>query len=169
MKRFPTTFLLLATCVVLAAGCATGVGEKPLPKAWRPANSIDDTPKVIPLSRPYIYRVMVVDRTLLQLVKRWAKDTQIKDDYKCTDDFTLTTRLVGKSFTTLNQALAEVNDVYRLFGVKVSLNGENKFSVECVNRDVITGIVRLPQSERLGEEDGTARTPAIEPPQTIAK
>jgi hypothetical protein len=162
MKQFHTTILLLTACSVLAAGCATGVGEKPLPKVWRPANSVDDTPKVIPLSRPYIYRVMVVDRTLLQLVKRWAKDTQIKDDYKCTDDFTLTTRLVGKSFTTLNQALAEVNDVYRLFGVKVALNSENKFTVECVNRDVITGIVRLPQSERLSEGDIDAPAPAVE-------
>jgi hypothetical protein len=169
MKQSHTPLFLLTACLVFTTGCATGVGDKPLPKAWRPANSVDDTPKVIPLSRPYIYRVMVVDRTLLQLVKRWAKDTQIKDDYKCTDDFTLTTRLVGKSFTTLNQALAEVNDVYRLFGVKVVLNSENKFSVECVNRDVITGIVRLPQSERLSEDDSAGRAPVFEPQQPPGK
>ena len=159
MKRFCTQFLTWTALAVFVAGCATRETENPLPDTWMPANSIDDTARVIPLSRPYVYRVMVVDRTLLQLTKRWARDTRLKDDYKCADDFTLPARLVGKSFITLNQALAEVNDVYRLFGVTIALDGENRFSVDCVNRDVLTGIVRAPLIELQGQD---------KPPETVS-
>jgi hypothetical protein len=149
MKTRSPLFLISGALLLAVAGCATGVSEKPLPKAWRPANSFDDTPQVIPLTRPYIYKVLVVDRTLQQLVKRWAKDTKLEGEYACADDFTLSNKLVGKSFTTLNQAISEINETYRLFGAKVQLAADNRFVVDCVNRDVLTGVVRLPQTEKL--------------------
>jgi hypothetical protein len=140
------TLLTIGLPFALAlAGCATGVAEKPLPKAWRPANTFDDAPRVIPLARPYTYKILVVDRTLMQLVRRWSKDTQVANTYRCADDFTLPKRLVGKTFVSLDEAIAEVNSTYYLFGTKLILDSKNEFRVECTNRDVLTGIVRLPQ------------------------
>jgi hypothetical protein len=150
MKSYKTNVGLVGTVLLASlvlAGCASSVSDKPLPKAWRQANEFEDSPRVIPLFRPYVYQVMPVDRTLMQLIRRWGKDTKISDDYKCPDDFTLPKSLLEKSFTTLDQAIAQVNETYRLFGVKLTLANQNQFLVECVNRDVLTGVVRIPQAE----------------------
>lgn len=137
--------ILLTSIIFCVCGCATGVADKALPKAWQPANVFDEAPRVIPLNRPYTYKILVVDRTLMQLVRRWAKDTQVMTTYKCADDFTLPKRLVGRTFVSLDEALAEVNSTFYLFGTKLLIDAKNEFRVDCTGRDVITGIVRLPQ------------------------
>jgi predicted small lipoprotein YifL len=136
----------VALCLSLTA-CATNTPLN-LPEAWRPANTFDETPRVIALSRPYAYQIFSVDRTLLQLTRRWAKDTQIGFDYACDDDFSLPARLEGESYRDVDSALRAINSVYKSFGVVTTLNAQNKLTTKCTNRDVVTGIARLNRDEK---------------------
>lgn len=119
-----------------------------LPETWRPANTFDETPRVIALFRPYSYQVFSVDRTLLQLTRRWAKDTQIGFEYACDDDFSLPARLEGESYRDVDSALRAINEVYKSFGVATTLSAHNKLTTRCTNRDVVTGIARLNRDEK---------------------
>lgn len=137
--------LLLAQTILLCMSliaCASSTSPN-LPEAWRPANNFDDTPRVIALFRPYAYKVLSVDTTLLQLTRRWAKDTQVDFDYACDDDFSLPARLEGKTYRDVDAALHAINEVYKSFGVASTLSAQNKLTTRCTNRDVVTGIARL--------------------------
>jgi hypothetical protein len=141
--------LLVSTAILYLSltACATNTAPN-LPEAWRPANTFDETPRVIALFRPYAYQVLSVDRTLLQLTRRWAKDTQIGFEYACDDDFSLPAKLEGESYRDADSALRAINAVYKSFGVVTTLNAQNKLTTKCTNRDVVTGIARLNRDEK---------------------
>lgn len=142
-------FLISTTLFyMLISGCSSRTVPD-LPDAWQPANSFDDTPHVIALFRPYLYRVLSVDRTLMQLSRRWAKDTQIGSDYRCDDDFSLPVKLEGKSYREVNEAIQAINEIYESFGVTFTLSAKNELTTTCVNRDVVTGVARLKRSDKL--------------------
>jgi hypothetical protein len=137
---------LTLLCMSLTA-CASRA-TLDLPETWQPANTFDETPRVIALFRPYAYQIFSVDRTLMQLTRRWAKDTQIGFDYVCDDDFSLPARLEGESYRDVDAALRAINDVYKSFGVTASFSPQNKLTTRCTSRDVITGIARLNRDEK---------------------
>lgn len=130
---------------VALAGCAQR-STRALPNVWRPVNTFDDQPKAIPLFRPYVYAILEVDRTLMQMTRRWAKDSQIEFEYSCDDDFSLPARLNGRVFKDVDSAIAAVNETYSSFGVTVAISSSNKLTGKCTDRDSLTGIARLPLS-----------------------
>ena len=130
----------------------TGCASRALPElsdTWRPANNFDEAPRVIALFRPYTYQVLSVDSTLMQLVRRWAKDTNLNYDYRCDDDFSLPAKLEGKIYRELDVALDSINEVYDAFGINFSFSTKRILVVTCGNRDVITGVSRLKRSDKL--------------------
>ncbi len=153
------TFALFSAAVL--AGCSSpAIPDRPLPKGWKPLNSFDEQVKVIPLFRDYVFRVRVVDRSLLQLVGRWASDASIRSKYECDDDFSLPAELLKRVFADIDEALGELNRVYGTFGVVVSLDEKNSLVVQCPGRDVDTGIVRFPKSAPAAPASGDSSRPS---------
>lgn len=137
----------LSLFCLLLTGCASQAPLN-LPDSWQAANTFDGTPRVIPLFRPYAYKVLSVDRTLMQLTRRWAKDTQIGFEYICDDDFSLPAKLEGETFRSIDTAISSINEVYKTFGVTLTISAQNKVTTRCVNRDVVTGIARLDREDK---------------------
>lgn len=149
-RRLARGGFLAAFSAAILAGCSSpAIPDRPLPKGWKPLNGFDDQVKVIPLSRDYVFRVRVVDRSLLQLVQRWASDASIRSKFECDDDFSLPAELLKRVFADVDEALGELNRVYGTFGVVVRLDEMNSLVVQCPGRDVETGIVRFPRSAPL--------------------
>ncbi len=142
--------LLVIQLTLLCAALTACASQTPLnlPDDWRAANTFDETPRVIALFRPYAYKVLSVDRTLMQLTRRWAKDTQIGFEYACDDDFSLPAKLEGETFRNVDAAMGAINEVYKTFGVALTISAQNKFTARCTNRDVVTGIARLDRGDK---------------------
>jgi predicted small lipoprotein YifL len=157
---------LTSLCAVLT-GCASQTPLS-LPDDWRAANKFDETPRVIALFRPYAYQVLSVDRTLMQLTRRWAKDTQIGFDYACDDDFSLPAKLEGETFRSVDAAMASINEVYKTFGVTLAINAQNKFTTRCINRDVVTGIARLDREDKPATPAASSTPLQIQSPPKVA-
>ena len=160
-------FITVKIFCVFLTGCASR-GLPELPDTWQPANKFDETPRVLALFRPYSYQVLSVDRTLMQLTRRWARDTQIDFDYRCDDDFSLPITLEGKKYREIDVAIQAVNEVYESFGVTFALSAKNKFTTTCANRDVVTGITRLRRSDKLDLNSKIDKTIRLQtPPKAI--
>jgi hypothetical protein len=160
-RRFARVAILALFSAAFLAGCSSpAIPDRPLPKGWKPLNSFDEQVKVIPLSRDYVFRVRVVDRSLLQLVGRWASDTSIRSKFECDDDFSLPAGLLKRVFADIDDALGELNRVYGTFGVVVRLDEKNALVVQCPGRDVDTGIVRFPRSAPPPPASGDSSRPS---------
>ena len=112
-----------AVLLVLLAGCAT----PPAPDArgrWKPVNRYSETPLAIPLTPAYVYFAAPLDRTLKGLLERWARDGNMKLDYRHDADFTLHRPVADVRSDDLRDAVARLGALYAPQQVAIEVEGD---------------------------------------------
>lgn len=112
------TALGAVVVVSLLAAC----GVKPAPDfrgRWRPVNELDATPRPIPLQPVQRFFVLPADRTLKDVVDRWAKESGRRAVYRAPTNFSVHVDAAKVSAATLETAAAQLADAYRAQGVQI--------------------------------------------------
>ncbi len=120
LKRALVGALLLT--VLALVGCGTPPA-KDYGGSWKPVNRFQDETTAIPLNETYQYFAAPMDRTLKNMLSRWAQDTGMKLSYGIAEDYTLFTP-VGQIHTANGrEATAQLSSIYAQEGVSVSISG----------------------------------------------
>lgn len=112
-------FLLLA----FVAGCA-GCATRPAPDIsgrWKPVNHFAQSVQEIPLHQSYVFYPSPMDRTLKNMLERWAVDSSTPLRYLHPSDFTLHGRVAAVRTGSLAEAIRALNAVYLDHGVAIAL------------------------------------------------
>jgi hypothetical protein len=115
--------LATALVAVLLAGCATR-DVPDIPGRWQPVNRYADATHAIPLRSAYVFQASPLDRTLRNLLARWARDTQVTLDYRHPADFTLHLPVQALRAQRIEDAAAQLNEIYAAQRVLVAMEGE---------------------------------------------
>lgn len=111
-----------ALVALVLTGCATrdapGIGGH-----WQPANRYADTTQAIPLRGAYLFQASPLDGTLRSLLARWARDTQVTLDYRHHADYTLHMPVQALRAQRLEDAAAQLSEVYAAQRVLVTVDG----------------------------------------------
>ncbi|MBB1471441.1 MULTISPECIES: hypothetical protein [unclassified Luteimonas] len=91
---------------------------------WQPVNRYADTTHAIPLRGAYVFQASPLDRTLRSLLARWARDTQMTLDYRHHADFTLHLPVQALRAQRLEDAAAQLSEVYAAHDVLVAVDGD---------------------------------------------
>lgn len=112
--------------LLLLAAITTGCASTPAPQftgRWQPVNRFDETPQAIPLYRQYEFYASPTDRTLKNLLTRWAGDSQMTLAYESATDYTLTEAVSRLRTLHPEQAASELTSIYALQKLVVSVEG----------------------------------------------
>ena len=111
MKRTSTSLLTVVPLIMGLAAC--GTSPAPAFKGhWRPVNHFPATTQAIPLDQAYVFYASPMDRTLKQMLARWAADSNLSLSYQHTVDFTLHTQVAQIRAGSLPEALVLVEAAY---------------------------------------------------------
>ena len=117
----------LAICLLPALGLLLSACGQPAVKDfgghWRPVNRYDKKTIEIPLSVPYTYYAMPMDRTLKSMLTRWTSDTETKLDYRLRSDFTLPKPVAEIRTTEARDAVSQLSAIYAKQGLSVTVDG----------------------------------------------
>ena len=112
-----------ALVALLSCSCATS----PPPDfagRWTPVNHYAAAPDGIPLAQPYVFVPTPLDRTLKTLLSRWAIDANRTLLYQHPSDFALYGPIATIRTSRLQDALGELNALYREQRVDIQLDGD---------------------------------------------
>lgn len=112
------TVLGAVVVMSLLAAC----GTKPAPDfrgRWRPINELDATPRPIPLQPVQRFFVLPADRTLKDVVERWAKESGRRAAYRAPTNFSVHIDAAKVSASTLETAAAQLANAYRAQGIQI--------------------------------------------------
>jgi hypothetical protein len=141
-KILPFSVSSFLLCCLLGA-CSTGRAPEPSDE-WSKVNSFEDEIRPIILRQPYTYSALPIDTSIMSMINRWAKDSNIKAEYRCATDYSIPKRMLTMKVSSLRAAITEVASVY----------GEQELSVE-LSTDKGTIIIDCP--------DGTLVKPISSP------
>ncbi|WP_018152865.1 hypothetical protein [Leeia oryzae] len=96
---------------------------------WAPVNEYAKDIQEIPLTHPYRYYALPIDKTLKNLLGRWAMDTGTTLSYQHTSDFSLNKQAGEIRTATLAEALAALQAIYRTQGIRIEQTANNTISV----------------------------------------
>lgn len=151
-SRWHVQIALCAALALVLSACAA-----PSPKDfgghWHPVNRFSATATPIPLRQSYEYFASPLDRTLKDMLDRWAKDTHTRVIYYPSDDFTLPESAAAIHTHDVSTAVSQLNGIYRAQDITIAIQG---------GAFVVTGVapVRPASTTRVGR--GTAViTPAF--------
>lgn len=123
MKTNAVVAIASALVALLSCSCATS----PPPDfagRWTPVNHYATAPEGIPLAQPYVFVPTPLDRTLKTLLSRWAIDSNRTLLYQHPSDFALYGPVAAIRTNRLQDALAELNALYREQRIDVQLDGD---------------------------------------------
>lgn len=110
----------------LVALFVSACGTTPAPNfrgRWQPLNHFDESPRALPLAQAYIYAPSPLDRTLKNMLTRWARDSRMTLSYLHGADYTLYEPVAGISTASLEQAISELNAAYGGQGIMITTDG----------------------------------------------
>ena len=106
--------------VVLLGAC----GTKPAPDfrgRWKAVNTVDESPRAIPLQPVQQFLVTPADRSLKQVVERWASASGRRVAYRAPTDFSVHLGATKVSASNLDTAVVQLSSTYAAQGVHVEL------------------------------------------------
>ena len=136
MKRTSTSILTVVPLVIGLAAC----GTSPVPEfkgRWHPVNHFPATTQAIPLEQAYEFYASPMDRTLKQMLERWAADSNFNLSYQHTADFTLHKQVAQIRTCSLPEALALVGAAYA--EQRLEIRAERGQIVVRPQQDVVAG------------------------------
>ncbi len=127
---------VVCALVVSLAACATPEASQ-FGGRWKPVNQFSHAAVAIPIYPDYVYQASPMDRTLMRLLQRWAKDSNMELAYQVGMDYTLYTPVANVTTADIASALQQMNDIYKAQGIEIQLSG---------NRIVVSGGRAAPTS-----------------------
>lgn len=106
--------LALLACVLAACGTTPAPNFR---GRWQPVNQLDSVPRELPLHQAYVYAPSPMDRTLKNMLTRWARDSRMTLSYLHSSDFTLHQPVASISSQSLQQAISQLNAAYAEQGI----------------------------------------------------
>lgn len=104
------------------SACAT----RPAPDfggRWKQMNQFSEETQAIPLQEAYIFYASPMDRTLKNMLERWADDSNMVLTYRHPMDYTLYSAVAEIRTPSLQEALSQLNTAYAGQQVSISVSG----------------------------------------------
>jgi hypothetical protein len=117
-----TQFLICAAMAFALSACAT----RPAPDfggRWKQMNQFSEETQAIPLQEAYIFYASPMDRTLKNMLERWADDSNMVLTYRHPMDYTLYAGVAEIRTPSLQEALSQLNTAYADQQVSISVSG----------------------------------------------
>lgn len=102
----------------------TACGTKPAPDfrgRWREVNTIDAEPRPIPLRPVHTFAVLPSDRTLRDVVDRWARESNRRVAYRAPMNYSVHLQATKVTAASLDAALGQLESAYAAQGIALSL------------------------------------------------
>ena len=118
-----TRYTMMVSCA-LAVVALTACGTKPAPDfrgRWKPVNTLDESPRPIPLQPVQRFAVSPADRSLKNVVERWAEASGRRAAYRAPTDFSIHLDAAKVSASTIETAVAQLSSAYANEGIRVEL------------------------------------------------
>ncbi len=135
------TKLLLGAALALAlSSCAT----RPAPDfggRWKNINRFSEETQAIPLQDAYLFYASPMDRTLKNMLERWADDSNMVLTYRHPMDYTLYSAVAEIRTPSLQEALSQLNAAYASQQVSIGVSG-NEIVVRISSGDAGGGAAR---------------------------
>jgi len=128
-----TKFLLAAAFAVVLSSCAT----RPAPDfggRWKTVNRFSEETQAIPLQDTYLYYASPMDRTLKNMLERWADDSHMTLTYRHPMDYTLYSAVADIRTPSLQEAVSQLNAAYSAQQVSIAVSG-NEIVVRIASGD----------------------------------
>ena len=111
------------TCVVSMLAltlCACATRRAPdFGGAWQAVNRYEAVARPLPLVAGHRFRALPTERSLRELLLRWARESQRRLSYRYPDDFTLHEPVAGIDRDRVDAAAAELAAAYSRYGVSI--------------------------------------------------
>ena len=121
----PNVAVAIAGALLALLSCSCATSPPPdFAGRWMPVNHYAAAPDGIPLAHAYVFVPTPLDRTLKTLLARWATDSNRTLLYQHPSDFALYGPVADIHTSRLQDALVELNALYRAQRVDVTLNGD---------------------------------------------
>ncbi len=123
MMGFVRAAICAAVLVCLVAAC----GTKPAPDfrgRWRAVNSVDAEPRPIPLRPVHTFAVLPSDRTLKDVVDRWARESRRRVAYRAPMNYSVHLEATKVTARSLDVALGQLASAYTAQGIALILQGD---------------------------------------------
>jgi hypothetical protein len=128
-----TKLLFAVLCAVALSSCAT----RPAPDfggRWKTVNRFAEETQAIPLQDTYLYYASPMDRTLKNMLERWADDSHMTLTYRHPMDYTLYSAVADVRTPSLQEAVSQLNAAYAAQQVSIGVSG-NEIVVRIASGD----------------------------------
>ncbi|GAA4807330.1 hypothetical protein [Lysobacter hankyongensis] len=135
-----TKLLLGAALALVLSSCAT----RPAPDfggRWKNINRFSEETQAIPLQDAYLFYASPMDRTLKNMLERWADDSNMVLTYRHPMDYTLYSAVAEIRTPSLQEALSQLNAAYASQQVSIGVSG-NEIVVRISSGDAGGGSAR---------------------------
>lgn len=119
--------LLLFLLILITTACTTSAPN--YGGNWKPLNTFSTGIQEIPLTRPYRYYVLPIDKTLKSLLARWASDNMSKLDYQHYLDFSLPQQAAAINTTNPIDAITKLNAIYKEKHISIRRDQDGRITV----------------------------------------
>jgi Toxin co-regulated pilus biosynthesis protein Q len=109
-------------CAVALSSCAT----RPAPDfggRWKTVNRFAEETQALPLQDTYLYYASPMDRTLKNMLERWADDSKMTLTYRHPMDYTLYSAVADIRTPSLQEAVSQLNAAYSAQQVSIAVSG----------------------------------------------
>lgn len=120
-------FVRAAVWAVMVAIVVAACGAKPAPDfrgRWKEVNAIDAEPRPIPLRPVHTFRVLPSDRTLKDVVGRWANESRRRLAYRAPLNYSVHLDAAKVTAPSLDAALSQLESAYAAQAIRLSVQGE---------------------------------------------
>lgn len=122
-----TGFVRVAAGAVVMVMLVAACGTTPAPDfrgRWKDVNAIDAEPRPIPLRPLQTFVVLPSDRTLKDVVERWARESRRRVAYRAPMNFTVHLDAAKVTASSLDAALAQLESAYAAQAIDLELQGD---------------------------------------------
>jgi hypothetical protein len=117
-----TKLMFAVLCAVALSSCAT----RPAPDfggRWKTVNRFAEETQALPLQDTYLYYASPMDRTLKNMLERWADDSKMTLTYRHPMDYTLYSAVADIRTPSLQEAVSQLNAAYAAQQVSIAVSG----------------------------------------------
>lgn len=116
-------FLLGAALAMVLSSCASTRPPPDFGGRWKTINRFAEETQAIPLQDAYLFYASPMDRTLKNMLERWASDSNMVLTYRHPMDYTLHTAVAEIRTPSLQEALSQLNAAYTTQQVTIGVSG----------------------------------------------
>jgi hypothetical protein len=124
---FVMGFIRTASFVLVVLSLLAACGTRPAPDfrgRWREVNTIDPEPRAIPLRPLHTFVVLPSDRTLRDVLDRWAKESNRRVTYRASMNYSVHLQAARVTAASLDAALAGLASAYAAQDIAIVLQGD---------------------------------------------